>query len=294
MASTAQTNFIKDLFAQANTTTKVLAEAGDTDGVAFVTALVTPIQDTLAAVIAGVDVPSKSASDAIVVLKSVISTIKARPAVQAQAQVAKAEAQAAIPVGIRDAAKVITNRRPGKCAFCATQVEAGAGFAVLKGSWSVVCKPCADVTPEDRAAAAAAERDAKAATFQAERGKRPEMAALALDLFDRTGEAEKKIPEVRVAIESLTGNNDLDFFRVRWDRKKFDIPRVLRVIGGQGDVVVNLTVAHAVLEALLFVDAKAAVTRYGQELGHCGSCGRHLTDETSRAIGIGPECRKHF
>jgi hypothetical protein len=275
----------------------MLAEAGDADGVAFVTAAVTPLQDTLAAVLAGVDVPSKDASDAIGVLKSVVFTIKSRPAFQAKAQAVKAEAQAALPVGIQamNAAKVITNRRPGKCSFCATQVEAGAGFAVLKGSWSVVCKPCADTSPEDRQAAQAVERAARQVEASQAQGKRAEVVAFAIDLFDRTGEAGSKIPEVRVAIDSLTGNNDLDFFRVRLDPKKSSFPKVMRVIGGQADTVVNLTVAHAALEALVFVDdAKAAVTRYGQELGHCGVCGRHLTDETSRDIGIGPECRKHF
>ena len=35
-----------------------------------------------------------------------------------------------------------------------------------------------------------------------------------------------------------------------------------------------------------------AATRYGVELGSCHRCGRTLTDETSRALGIGPECRK--
>lgn len=34
-----------------------------------------------------------------------------------------------------------------------------------------------------------------------------------------------------------------------------------------------------------------ALARYGQELGYCGMCNRELTDETSRAIGIGPVCR---
>ena len=35
-----------------------------------------------------------------------------------------------------------------------------------------------------------------------------------------------------------------------------------------------------------------ALARYGRELGHCGICGRELTDEESRAIGIGPVCRQ--
>ena len=34
-----------------------------------------------------------------------------------------------------------------------------------------------------------------------------------------------------------------------------------------------------------------AEQRYGRELGKCSRCGRTLTDETSRAYGIGPDCR---
>lgn len=39
------------------------------------------------------------------------------------------------------------------------------------------------------------------------------------------------------------------------------------------------------------VNPKEAAQRYGQEIGKCGLCGRTLTDETSRAFGIGPICR---
>lgn len=37
-------------------------------------------------------------------------------------------------------------------------------------------------------------------------------------------------------------------------------------------------------------DPRAALERYGKELGVCGICGRTLTDEESRSIGIGPVC----
>lgn len=38
------------------------------------------------------------------------------------------------------------------------------------------------------------------------------------------------------------------------------------------------------------LNPKEAMMRYGLELGICGRCGRALTDETSRALGIGPIC----
>lgn len=45
-----------------------------------------------------------------------------------------------------------------------------------------------------------------------------------------------------------------------------------------------------VLTAIL-ADVPAAEQLYGSELGKCCRCNRTLTDETSRALGIGPECR---
>lgn len=42
--------------------------------------------------------------------------------------------------------------------------------------------------------------------------------------------------------------------------------------------------------AAIAADPMGALTRYGIELGRCGVCGRTLTDETSRAAGIGPDC----
>lgn len=47
-------------------------------------------------------------------------------------------------------------------------------------------------------------------------------------------------------------------------------------------------------EALLTIqaDPKAGAALYGQLIGACGRCGMALTDETSRAAGLGPHCAK--
>lgn len=42
--------------------------------------------------------------------------------------------------------------------------------------------------------------------------------------------------------------------------------------------------------AEIAADVQGALQLYGQEIGSCGHCGRTLTDETSRARGIGPVC----
>jgi hypothetical protein len=54
--------------------------------------------------------------------------------------------------------------------------------------------------------------------------------------------------------------------------------------------VKNLGYQAEVLEAIA-KDPKAAMLRYGKEIGSCGHCHRTLTNEESRAYGIGPVCR---
>jgi hypothetical protein len=101
------------------------------------------------------------------------------------------------------------------------------------------------------------------------------------------------IPPGHYAIDSLTGNNDTDFFRVdrptegRWAGRTF----TKRVIGGKPDSPVRGKTAHAALEAILAADPAKAAKRYADEIGRCSRCNRHLTDETSRQFGMGPECR---
>lgn len=54
--------------------------------------------------------------------------------------------------------------------------------------------------------------------------------------------------------------------------------------------VKNPTRRSAIIAAIS-EDFEAAGKRYGQEIGRCYKCHRTLTDETSRALGIGPDCR---
>lgn len=101
------------------------------------------------------------------------------------------------------------------------------------------------------------------------------------------------VPAGHYATASRTGNNDLDFWRVdrptqgQWAGRTF----VKRVIGGHEDQRVNLTETRAALEAILAAGLEEASRAYGQSIGRCGRCNRSLTDETSRAYGIGPDCR---
>lgn len=53
--------------------------------------------------------------------------------------------------------------------------------------------------------------------------------------------------------------------------------------------VKNMQERIRILEAIL-ADPDAG-PRFGREIGRCYVCGRTLTDETSRSLGIGPVCR---
>lgn len=101
---------------------------------------------------------------------------------------------------------------------------------------------------------------------------------------------------IRFAVPTEDGAvNNLAFWwitRGRGDREGMFFLR--QVIGGQGPVRVRIGP-----EAMVAVARKAlmnpteAMATYGREIGCCARCGRELTNETSRAAGIGPECRKH-
>lgn len=112
-------------------------------------------------------------------------------------------------------------------------------------------------------------------------------------LAERSREPYPDVPAGHYAVLSLTGNNDLDFFRVdrpkdrRWAGRTF----VKRVIGGKPDSPVRGPTAVAALKAILKAGPAAAQILYGTEIGRCYKCNRHLTDEASRALGIGPDCR---
>jgi hypothetical protein len=99
-----------------------------------------------------------------------------------------------------------------------------------------------------------------------------------------------------VAVRSATGNNDLDFYKVQTSQTTKS-PYVLRVIGGHADQRLSLEQSVKALQQILSEGhdgVRAAAVRYGQELEFCGCCGRHLTDETSRAAGIGPDCAAKY
>lgn len=101
--------------------------------------------------------------------------------------------------------------------------------------------------------------------------------------------------------EDLVGrsDNNIRFFKVdrpeegRWAGFTF---LTEGVGGGHGDLdwrypIKERETKKAILNAIL-KDPLSALRRYGMEVGHCGHCGRTLTNEESRKFGIGPVCRR--
>lgn len=96
------------------------------------------------------------------------------------------------------------------------------------------------------------------------------------------------VPAGRYAVDNADG--ELRFYKVdrptegRWEGYTF-----VKVLASDEEHPVRGKAAVSVLEKIA-MDPAAASTRYGHEIGRCGICNRTLTDEDSRARGIGPIC----
>jgi hypothetical protein len=100
----------------------------------------------------------------------------------------------------------------------------------------------------------------------------------------------------RFAVDTEDGAvNKVAFWRISpsQDGTKFYLNQI---IGGQGAVKVRMSVtaAIALAEKIIAAGPVEAMIRYGLEMGQCGHCGRELTNDESRKLGIGPHCRKHM
>lgn len=59
-----------------------------------------------------------------------------------------------------------------------------------------------------------------------------------------------------------------------------------------GDDYHRVPAQRAILKQIAEQGIQECMLRYGRELGHCGHCGRTLTNDESRELGIGPVCRE--
>jgi hypothetical protein len=181
-----------------------------------------------------------------------------------------------------------TNKFAGDCYRCRVRVAPGQGYIFRspgvgsqrlgQGEWLVSHLDGQCVTPEE------------AADLDAIRTMQPRYAA---EQAQRGKGNFKLIPQGYYATKSRTGTNDIDFWFVRvpdtgkWQGFRF----VRRYLGGQGPIQIRTAEQMAALHAILEDGVEAAGMLFAQELGKCRKCGRDLTDETSRELGIGPVCR---
>lgn len=104
------------------------------------------------------------------------------------------------------------------------------------------------------------------------------------------------IPAGYYAIPSLTGNNDLDFYRVdrptegRWVGYTF----VKMVVGGKPAMSVRGKQRLYDILSAIQKDPERSAWLYGVEIGRCDKCNHTLTDKTSREHGRGPDCRAKY
>lgn len=101
------------------------------------------------------------------------------------------------------------------------------------------------------------------------------------------------VPAGRYAIDTrLVAINEIAFYKVdrptegRWAGYVF----VKLITGGGGERRMSFADSKVILNRIAEVGAQAASARYGHEIGECGICGHVLTNDESRARGIGPIC----
>jgi hypothetical protein len=117
--------------------------------------------------------------------------------------------------------------------------------------------------------------------------------------ISRIGQPEREqfpsaevVPAGRYAIDTRLGAiNEVAFYRVdrptegRWAGRVF----VKHLVGGD-EQRLSWRDTRAILTRIAEAGAEAASARYGHEIGRCGICHTRLTNDESRARGIGPKC----
>ena len=192
-----------------------------------------------------------------------------------------ATAAVAQPMALSEAKRSMPNRKAAKCFACSTKVEIGKGYAVLDmpdaHGWAVLHDECAESLHADRLAIVGL------------------LTNLGHHVIAATG-SDTRDHAVRLAVDFVTGDGDgsqpLIFLRAAWGAA----PTLELHTGAPGDIrrtPMGARRAQRILTALLTMTPERllkAQADYGKHLQHCGRCGSPLTDATSRALGLGPDC----
>lgn len=114
--------------------------------------------------------------------------------------------------------------------------------------------------------------------------------------WSRVRDLQRQLPNQAHAYYAVNLDGSLHFFRVdkpkegRWAGKTF-------IKEQASDTLYPVRQSERlerILAAIVAATPQAAMLRYGREIGRCGHCHRTLTNEESRAYGIGPVCRENM
>lgn len=98
--------------------------------------------------------------------------------------------------------------------------------------------------------------------------------------------ARAKLPAGRYAIENEQG--ELRFYQL-WTSKDGRVRRLYVIHGTDASKLFPKT-QESICQKILDAGFRECAIRYGNEIGACSVCGRHLTNRISRELGIGPIC----
>jgi hypothetical protein len=111
-----------------------------------------------------------------------------------------------------------------------------------------------------------------------------------------SGKSTTALPEVpagRYALDTQEGaTNATAFYRVdRPTKGKWEGYTFVKRLVSDNEERVPFAQTASILQRIIDAGTEEAGLRYGREIGKCCRCNRTLTNDESRQLGIGPECR---
>lgn len=121
---------------------------------------------------------------------------------------------------------------------------------------------------------------------------RDKASALITYLFGLPSRSVAQVPAGHYALER---DGEIQFYRVdrpiegKWAGKVF-----VNLLHGPDETSMGLLAGVTILGYIVEQGIQDCSIRYGRAIGKCGICNRRLTNEESRAAGIGPICAEKF
>lgn len=210
------------------------------------------------------EISKPEASAGIEALKTLLSEVRA--------EIAKVglpkppSPYAGVPV---NAERVIDARFASKCSVCGVRDQYIA--YCLRGSWYPMCETCAHADPADK------DKDSK-------------IEVLIQQVLERLGKGNAERGNIGLAVSNPDEMDGFTYYRMSRSG-------VAQVKGGthyNATSDLRPALGVKVLEEIVKGDVVEMAKQFGRHFTRCGVCGLTLKDETSKALGIGPDCAKHL